>query len=248
MIWTVIAITILYVTFGGDGLSHLPPNTLLSSPPSLCLILFGLSAVVMLAAGVRTRFRFQRNGAAVLSDALRVVIKTDRVRNGLFAAALALAEPQLVLRALTSPRWYPVITAVALVYFAVKALRKAFKPAVLAILDTEGIAAPEIWLGRMRWNDLEDIRVGQSAPIGRAVKRIKCLALVFREGCSTPQRVAPSNNFDEHLALGTFMLMPSWIGLTFDDAVCGLNGWLERSRATPGVDHTPALPQTDAPG
>ena len=233
MTWVVGSIALFYVIAGYDGLSHLPHG----DPASLCMILFGVSAVVMLAAGVRTRFRFKRNGAAVLSDAWRVVITTDRLRSGLFAAALALAEPQLVLRTLTFSRWYDGVMALAVAYYAVNALRKAFKPATtLAILDKDGIKAPEIWLGSIHWSDLEDIRIGQTAPIGRAAKRLECLALVFREGCSVPQRVAPSKNFDEHLPLGTFMLMPAWLGLSFDDAISGLNGWLERARATQGVD------------
>ena len=66
MKWAVGAIAIFYVVFGGDGLADLPPGTSPTDPATLCLILFGLSAVVMLAAGVRTRLRFRHNGAAVL--------------------------------------------------------------------------------------------------------------------------------------------------------------------------------------
>ena len=156
----------------------------------------------------------------------------DRLPSGLFSAALVLAEPQLILRAL-APNW---IMALVLAYFAVKALRKVFEPGAVAVIDSEGIAAPEIWLGTVRWENLDDIRLDRTAPIGRLQKRIQCLAFVFREGLSAPQRVVPSRKFDEHLALGTFLLMPSWIGFSLEDAVRGLKIRLERYQGARRID------------
>jgi hypothetical protein len=231
MTWIVLGLAFFYVIFGGDGLSGLSRGATLGDPVAWCMLLFGVSAVVMLAAGIRTRSRFRRNGAAVLSDAEHVVISGDRVRSGLFSLALALAVPQLVFRGLATMHWYTIGMAFALAYFAVQALRRALQPTTLAVLDLEGITAPQIWLGTIRWDSLDDIRVGQTAPLPRSAMRLDCLALVFREGLSAPQRVAPSRSFDEHLGLGIFMLAPSWLGLNMDDAISGLNGWLERSRA-----------------
>jgi hypothetical protein len=230
MSWIAFTLVGLYVLFGGIGLSNLRPGTPLTDPESLAMILFGLSAVVMFAVGIRAHLRFDRNSAAILGPDPQVVITADRLRSALFAIALILAVPEEIFTAHASTQPLTWGMAPALAYFAVRALRKASKPATLAVIGPEGIAAPQVWMGTIRWQDLADIHVGRTETTSRLRLSMSCLALIFREGASTPQRVNPSKPFDAHLALGNFMLMPSWIDLSLDDAINGLNLRLERHR------------------
>jgi hypothetical protein len=234
MTMTVVAVALLYVVFGIEGLEQLRPDAGPWDPDGLCMVLYGLSAVVMMVVGVRNHLRFERNGAALLSTDARVVIASDRWRSLLFGVALALAEPQLVRMGFVAPRGYGwIIMALILAFFAVKALMKAAKPLTLAIIDSDGIEAPENWQGRIRWQDLQEIRTDRAETSARLTLRMQCLAFVFNESVSPPQRIAPSASFDAHLSLGIFMMMPSWIGLSLADAVDGFNARLERSRAAP---------------
>jgi hypothetical protein len=188
---TVVAIALLYVIFGIEGLEQLRPEAGPWDPDGLCMLLYGLSALVMLAVGVRNRLRFERNSSALQSADARVVLTTDRWRDLLFAMALALAEPQLIRMAFTTARGYTwAIKALGLAFFAVKALIKVAKPKTLAVIDGEGIEAPAIWRSRIHWQDLEDIRIDRTVASARTEMRMRCLAFVFREGLSTPQRSA----------------------------------------------------------
>jgi hypothetical protein len=223
---------------GCEGVARLPAPIPWDDPWTWSLAAYGFGCCVLLVYCLRVISRLHRAGEAVVGDASRVVISSDRLATGLLACGLALLEPEFLVSGWIQggKAWGAAFAAAALLFLTAGKL-KASPPTVI---DEVGIACPGQWLGLIRWQDLDDIPVDYITPAATRGWRVPCLTFWFREGVSTPRRTYLQKNLDRKLGLGGFMVMPMPIGLSLRAAVRGFKLRLERYRATHSDEATPA--------